>query len=767
MEDLFSLFFIVMLVALVVMVALTLTALAGTAAAICVFGAATHAFFVTMWRGIVHRGGDGALQGPGEPAFRAYYRSQVWRDLRTAAAIAWQRAVAETGRIQALVSQTGDDWYWVAFRFILLAYGYIGLVVGGALFALVGLVPASLVALFAAAAWAVGAPLRGLERLRRKRQGTHFDCPECHDRFGLPVYVCPSCSAKHHELAPGPFGVLRHRCTCASRLPAVQWLGRERLASECPAHGHPLGEGVGTVRTFHVPVAGGPATGKSTFLAAAMVNLEDAAAAGALTTSVQSSSRDGYDRLLEGFRRGVLPTKTVDLQAPALVAEVRGKAKSALLYAYDVAGEAYGDEHELRSDPGYGLAEGVVVLIDPFALDRVRNELGDEIAATPQLGVSREAPQRVLERLVGVLDEKGIDLKRLPAAICITKCDALGIGTTIDATDGADDDARVRAWLQTQGAGNLLRAAKGTFKEIRCFSTSALGRTPGTGSGPFAPAGTLEPLLWLLATAGVQPAAAGDAQQTTTERLKAAKPLNTAPRRPLFAGAIDAVTPWPLQGNFGLGLVAVVALALVMSPVSRLAGDGADTTYADAGDQTVGSSSPPPPPPVASPPASSPAVPPPPPSPPAPSPADGTDYEASAFSLTVPDGWIKDHDEKSFGAYVESRWHLEGQSDVSFKVDYTTGFDGSPAEGARSVRKLYPGRVSDYREVDWAATEINGHSAWRWRFRLEDRDVEKVDWFFRACSNGVALLGAAPLDEFEEYLPTFEGVAESMTFPCE
>jgi len=764
MEDLFSLFFILMLVAIVVMIALSIAAVAATAAAICVFGAATHAFAVTMSRAIIHRGGAGALQGPDEPSFRPYYRAQIWRDLQTAARAGWRSAVAETARIQALAAQTGDEWYLVVFRFILLAYGYIGLVVGAALFALIGLVPALAIALFAAGAWAIGAPLRGLERLRRSRQGTHFDCPECHDRFALPTYVCPSCSAKHVALAPGPFGVLRHRCTCASRLPAVQWLGRERLASECPARGHPLGEGVGTVRTFHVPVAGGPSTGKSTFLAAAMLSLEDAAAIGTLATSVQSSSRDGYDRLLDGFRRGVLPTKTVDLQAPALVAEVRGKAKSALLYAYDVAGEAYDDEHELRSDPGYGLAEGVVLLIDPFALDRVRNDLGEELAATPQLGVSREAPQRVLERLVGVLDEKGIDLARVPAAICVTKCDALGIGAAIDTTSGADDDARVRAWLEAQGAGNLLRAADGTFKQTRCFSTTALGRMSGTGSGPFAPAGALEPLLWLLATAGVQPATEGDAQQTTTERLKTAKPLDTAPRRPLFGGALDSVAQWPLAGNFAVGLVAVVALAIALGPVSQLAGGPSDTTYADTGD-LVGSSSPPSPTPVSS-------------SPPAPAeqppspPTDESDetnanYETSSYALTVPDGWVRDHDEKSFGTFVESRWHLEGEPDVSMKVDYTPGFDGTPAEGARSVRNLFHGRVSDYAEVDWSATQINGHDAWRWRFRLDDRDVEKIDWFFQACSTGVALLGAAPPDEFEDYLPTFEEVVTSMTFPCE
>jgi hypothetical protein len=246
--------------------------------------------------------------------------------------------------------------------------------------------------------------------------------------------------------------------------------------------------------------------------------------------------------------------------------------------------------------------------------------------------------------------------------------------------------------------------------------------------------------------------------------MKTAKPLVVSPRRPLFAGAINAVAPWPLPGNFAVGLLAFGMLAFAVSSAGalQLPGGGSDPVYADA----------PPPPPPESPPApppssSAPPAPAPPDSPPPPTPEAGSNYETSVYSLTVPDGWIRDHDEKSFPGYIESRWHLEGQPDVSLKVDYTPGFSGTPAEGARSVRNLFPGRVSDYREVDWSGTQINGHNAWRWRFRLEDRDVEKVDWFFRACSTGVALLGAAPPDEFEQHLPTFEATVESMTFACE
>jgi hypothetical protein len=76
---------------------------------------------------------------------------------------------------------------------------------------------------------------------------------------------------------------------------------------------------------------------------------------------------------------------------------------------------------------------------------------------------------------------------------------------------------------------------------------------------------------------------------------------------------INAITPWPLAGNFVLGFLAFGALALASSPALKLAGGAADSAGANP---TVGSSSPQSPSPSPSPsppPSESPAPPPPPP----------------------------------------------------------------------------------------------------------------------------------------------------------
>ena len=580
MEDLVWILLVGLLIMVVVGLVLAGFALAATIASVCVFGAAASAFFVTMYRGILHRGGAAAASGPDEPSFRAYYRGQVWRDLGLAATAAWTGAMDETGRIRQLVPQSWDGNLQTVVRAALTVYAFVGLAVGAVLAMLIGLVPALLIALFAAVAWAAGAPIRGLERVRRKRTGAYFDCQVCHDRFPLPQYVCPLCDARHRQLAPGPFGVLRHRCTCGARLPAVELRGRERLPAECP-QGHPLSEGVGVIRTFHVPVAGGPSTGKSTYLAAALLELDEAAAAGTLATTVQATSRKDYDQILDTFRQGVVAPKTSGLP-PAMVAEISGRSRSALLYAYDVAGEVYGSEDELRQDPAHGLAAGVVLLVDPFALTRVRTELEDDIASTPELRPSVEAPQRMLERLIGVLGEQGVDLSKINAAICITKVDALGIDEAIARSPGATEHDRVRGWLEQEGAGNFLRSAEGAFAEVRCFAVSALGRVPGTGSGSFVPRGAAAPMLWLLTRAGVEPAAPGEAQETRTHRIAAAAPPDVAPKRPIFAGPIDAVATRGYAVNFGVGLLAVAVLAgsaSAAAPLMRSGGSSSSDTF--------------------------------------------------------------------------------------------------------------------------------------------------------------------------------------------
>jgi hypothetical protein len=140
-----------------------------------------------------------------------------------------------------------------------------------------------------------------------------------------------------------------------------------------------------------------------------------------------------------------------------------------------------------------------------------------------------------------------------------------------------------------------------------------------------------------------------------------------------------------------------------------------------------------------------------------------TPVETSAFTLTPPAGWIRDASEVDHDAYVESRWHLTGAPEVYLLIDHTVGFDGTPEDGARSVRKM-TSRNDDYAEFAFEPATVAGLSAWRWEFALGD--THKVDWFLTGCGTGYALLGAAPEDRWSEFETVFNDVAESLVLPC-
>jgi Double-GTPase 2 len=566
--------------ALLVGLALAVAGAIAAISALDTLAVGIHALFATLSRGIKNRGGGNASPEPPEPAYVAYARSQLWRDLVCSLRAAQSAVNAHRGKIAASSATVGDQWYTAPVRLGVVVGAWSAWVLGVLVGTILAGVAVVFVGLTIAIAWLVGAPLRLFERVRRGLRGAHFDCPVCRERFGLPIHRCPGCGAAHTQLVPSKYGVLRRRCSCDQMmLPTLQLNGRQNLPAECP-NGHPLGSAIGMVRTLHVPVSGGASAGKTTFLGAAFMELAELVSAGKLAMDVLPDSQSAFETLVSGFGSGVLPQKTVDERAPALVAEVRGGGSSALLYAYDVAGEAYTETDKMRRDEVYGLTNGVVLLIDPLSLSRVQGDQADEIEAEKEfLKPSSEDPQRVLERLVGVLAEKGVtDLSKLPLAVVLTKVDAIGIDGAINALPGNRDSQRVRAWLEAHGAGNLVRTASSTFGTINYFRCSALGRTPSGGTDAFTPRGALAPLLWILERNGLAPAEQTGADATVTHQLEAeAGSRGAKPARSVDRGPIDVVPPLAVGGRIGIGTLLAVLF------VSAAAGVGSLNTQSQQG----------------------------------------------------------------------------------------------------------------------------------------------------------------------------------------
>jgi hypothetical protein len=520
------------------------------------FGAGAEAFSKDFGGSVAVRGGTRRAPRAPEPAFELYVLGQVFADLRHGLEHAAVVLGSTRSQIQAWSAKYRKGASWpVAIGAII--GGYVGTVFASVLGAICGVLVTVVVGVVAGISWLAIWLLRFADGVRRRVRRASYECPTDHERFALPVYLCPACGAEHHRLVPGRWGIFKRECGCGqTALPTTVITGRQKVPQQCPA-GHPMSGFLGFAENLPVAIVGGPSAGKSTFLAGALVEL-DSPETGVYIEPL-SESRDAYSRLVEAMRTGVTLEKTVDEQRPALVAEVQGTGRSRALYAYDLAGEVYSAEDKVRGLRFLARSAGIALLVDPFSIGHVAEDRAQQLQTeAAKVLPSSEDPMRVYERLLSTLKESGADTKEMPLAVVIAKSDALGVQREIDALASAPGGGE-REWLSANGAGNLVRSIEQDFKQVGWFSLSALGRMPDPANKtPFTPRGALAPLLWILAKRDIHPSPQAATAQHTAERLTGT--------------AVDFPPPSPKARARNASIVTVLGLvALIAIPVGLFA----------------------------------------------------------------------------------------------------------------------------------------------------------------------------------------------------
>ncbi len=510
----------VMVIAVAAIAAFALGAAVGAVIGLC---QGSGAFLVDLSRSISSRGRARREPLAPEPAFQLYVLGQLKDDLEAALEHAWKAMLSfRTACVD--FAEPYKKGVTTPLAWGVIAGGYAAPILGAGLGLLVA-APILLVAgILIAGAWFLVGVLRLLEAARVRLRRTAYECPHDHERFPLPVYVCPGCGAEHRELVPGRWGIFRRECVCEQvSLPTTVIGGRQRVPQKCPS-GHPMSGLIGYAETLRFALVAGPSAGKTTYLAAAMLEFEEMAKEKRLAVDVLEESSSAYGEVIGGLRHGRLPQKTQISGNPALVTEVQGDDRSRVLYAYDVAGESYQSSDEVRNLRFLDVPSGLVLLVDPLSIPRVAEEHAAELnEARDAVRPSSEDPVRVLERTVAALVEGGANPKDVPVAVVIGKTDAFGIGGEIESLRSSVGDRAPRAWLEASGAGNFARAVEQEFKQVQWFACSALGRVPASGDArPFEPEGATAPLLWLLSRRGVVPAPRPFEASRTAERLAAA-----------------------------------------------------------------------------------------------------------------------------------------------------------------------------------------------------------------------------------------------------
>ena len=342
--------------------------------------------------------------------------------------------------------------------------------------------------------------------------GISSRCPNCQDKFALPVYICPNCGAFHTRLIPSVYGIFKRKCLCGKKLPTTFFNGRHKLEARCPSCSFLVRDG-GKHKEVCIPLVGGPAAGKTCYINMALSQLERSCAMkGKMKFEYAFNSLNDYSATIDALRNHRLPDKTGEmrLQYYQFYLTPRGRRLKRLMSICDVSGELYHDSEQLGSQIAYRYANAFMVIIDPLSIAEYRAEVADQISLA-DYSASTASIDEILNRLTTTLENmfsaSSKAMLRTNVAVVFTKCDIPGLSDRI----GATAVARYRAdhkvsrnaavntlcedFLRQYGEDNFVNNLRSKFKSVQYFTCSALGRN--RSGSTFTPEGVEEPILWL------------------------------------------------------------------------------------------------------------------------------------------------------------------------------------------------------------------------------------------------------------------------------
>jgi len=455
-----------------------------------------------------------------DPAIRSYFFGKGYSDLRAVIVDTWRRnLVSAQKELTAMRTLWPRSWGAKGLALVRGAAAASVLVFGTAFFLVASAAHVVILLTFFLLVYLLFSLIYLMERAYLTWKGFFPVCPDCHSKNSLAEYFCPKCGSVHRRLIPSSYGILHRTCTCGQELPTTFFLKRGELPAACPDCKRMLG-GLIEVRKVFVPVFGGPAVGKSSFLLSLLRELTEhwAPPRGFMLKFPDSRVDSEVRRAWQSLAQGQPPAKTVTNLPRALNLQVdRSGQEGRLLYLYDPAGEAFSETEGLQLHTYQDYLSGLVFLIDPFSIAEVREIYGDrlprvESALKPSQLPTEDAFARILigmEEHFGL--EKGARIKK-PVAVVVNKIDAFGLEQRIgepavqarlrSAPAPADAEAIrnqiVREQLMRWGLSDLVHQLETRCAVVRYFACTSLGRMPDGTAQPLAGRGVLEPLLWIL-----------------------------------------------------------------------------------------------------------------------------------------------------------------------------------------------------------------------------------------------------------------------------
>lgn len=364
-----------------------------------------------------------------------------------------------------------------------------------------------------------------IDRAHLHRNKIFTACPRCKARSLIPYYQCPRCHKLHKNLVPGKYGIFHRTCECGEVFGSSFLTGRKNLQAYCPSCNCALSDRENV--PICIPVVGGRSAGKTAFITAfAKGFLDEVAPEHEWTTEFYDEEKEQiYDEIRSDYNHGTTRiTRTAngrnDISSISFSFFLSGKdlRPERLVHIYDIAGEVFTHNAEAELQKQYEYCQGLVLMLDPFSIQDVKSEYGENLSAVDAAGISIADSVEVVDAFINKLREvTGLtndQLFKTPIAIVISKIDSAGLmrelgPMAIKAAMREFEDQRIsemdamdyvcRQFLARHEMRSFLSEIDGRFKVNRYFACSAIGHSRERGR--YVPKGVMEPMEWLFGLA--------------------------------------------------------------------------------------------------------------------------------------------------------------------------------------------------------------------------------------------------------------------------
>lgn len=468
-----------------------------------------------------------------QPAIKSYFFDKGYKDLGNTIKGAWSRNMDSVTHYKDNISAAGGSGskIVVILKVIVNIMGMLSVLLFGSIITcVITLLNITILLAFMCCVYIGFTFIWIVDRLYLLRKRIFTACHECKEKMLIPTYICAKCGEKHTVLTPGVYGILKRTCVCGEKLPTtffykVNGKNRRDYDAICPNCGHTLSDRE-TV-PICIPIVGGRSVGKTAFITAFSHDFIEsvAPAKGWEIDSYNSAKQDIYKEIVEDYNAGStrMTDRPQDINRASSVSfsffvKSPEFKPERLVHVYDIAGEVFTDNSENEMQKQYEYCQGIVLIIDPFAIPSVRYRCESDLAPEDIAGIGTADINGIvnsflnkLREVTGLTDHK---MSSVPLAVVISKIDSAGLFTelgqgAIKAFMAADpvkysneqdvQDYLCRKFLKDNGMEAFLNNVNIKFKNNRFFACSAIGHTRDKGA--YKPKGIMQPMEWIFRNA--------------------------------------------------------------------------------------------------------------------------------------------------------------------------------------------------------------------------------------------------------------------------